>query len=99
MPKPAHRLHYMIQICICQVYLIQICIINRMEFTFTHNRIAELRAEAHVSQRQLAKEVGTSQANLSRWEKGIVAPCVLECWRLAEFFGVTIDYICGRVDY
>ena len=43
-----------------------------MEFTFSHNRIAELRADARVSQRQLAKAVGTSQANLSRGEKGVV---------------------------
>ena len=70
-----------------------------MEYSFGKNRIAELRGEANVSQRQLAKEVGTSQANLSRWEKGLVAPGVLECWRLADFFGVSIDYICGRADY
>ena len=63
------------------------------------NRIAELRADARISQRQLAKEVGTSQANLSRWEKGIIAPSILECWRLADYFGVSIDYLCGRCDY
>lgn len=70
-----------------------------MELTFEGNRISELRAEAHISQRQLAKEIGTSQANLSRWEKGVICPSVLECWRLAEFFGVSIDYICGRTDF
>lgn len=70
-----------------------------MEQTFANNKIAELRSEAHISQRQLAKEIGTSQANLSRWEKGLIAPSVLECWRLADYFNVTIDYICGRREY
>ena len=70
-----------------------------MEHDFLCNKIAELRADARISQRQLAKEVGTSQANLSRWEKGIIAPSILECWRLADYFGVSIDYLCGRSDY
>ena len=68
---------------------------NFMELTFSDNKIAELRNDAHISQRQLAKEIGTSQANLSRWEKGIIAPSVLECWRLADYFDVSIDFLCG----
>ena len=72
---------------------------NFMELTFSDNKIAELRNDAHISQRQLAKEIGTSQANLSRWEKGIIAPSVLECWRLADFFDVSIDFLCGRKEY
>lgn len=72
---------------------------NFMELTFSDNKIAELRNDAHISQRQLAKEIGTSQANLSRWEKGIIAPSVLECWRLANYFDVSIDFLCGRKEY
>jgi len=52
-----------------------------------------------LSQRQLAKEIGTSQANLSRWEQGIVEPSVVECWKLADFFDVSIDVLCGRKEY
>ena len=37
-----------------------------MEYNFKNNKIAELRKEKGLSQRQLAKEIGTSQANLSR---------------------------------
>lgn len=70
-----------------------------MERTFANNRIAELRNEAHITQRQLAKEIETSQANLSRWENGLIVPSILECWRLADYFNVTIDYICGRHEY
>ena len=88
----------MIHICICQAIFIHICIIKIMKYDFTGNRISELRAEKDISQRQLAKELGTSQANLSRWEKGIVEPSIVECWKLADYFSVSIDYLCGRID-
>ena len=63
---------------------------------FKNNRITELRTDHQISQRQLAKLIGTSQANLSRWEKGIVEPSIIECWKLADFFNVSIDLLCGR---
>ena len=88
----------MIQICICQANFIHICIIINMSYDFKNNRLAELRFEKRISQRQLAEEIGTSQANLSRWEKGLVEPSISECWKIADFFGVSIDYLCGRKD-
>ena len=90
----------MIQICICQVFLIHLCIIIFiMELNFKNNKIAEFRNTLNLSQRQLAKEIGTSQANLSRWEKGLNEPSIIECWKLADFFDTTIDIICGRKEY
>ena len=69
------------------------------KYTFNKNNIKELRQNANLSQSKLAKELGTSQANVSRWEKGINEPSVLECWKIADFFGVSIDVVCGRDDY
>ena len=70
-----------------------------MEYNFKNNKIAELRKEYYLSQRQLAKEIGTSQANLSRWEQGLNEPSIIECWKIAEYFEVSIDVICGRKEY
>lgn len=70
-----------------------------MKYHFNNNKISELRIERKLTQRQLAKELGTSQANLSRWEKGLNEPSVIECWKLADFFSVSIDFLCGRKDY
>lgn len=70
-----------------------------MDLSFANNKIAELREERHLSQRQLAQLVGTSNANLSRWEQGSVIPSITECWKLADFFGVSIDFLCGRTEY
>ncbi|MBE7085737.1 MAG: helix-turn-helix transcriptional regulator [Clostridiales bacterium] len=70
-----------------------------MEYNFKNNKIAELRKGLKLSQRALAKEIGTSQANLSRWEQGINEPSIVECWKLADYFDVTIDVLCGRKEY
>ena len=70
-----------------------------MMISFSKNRIADLRKNAGLSQCQLAKLVQTSHANLSRWEKGLNEPSIIECWKLAEFFEVSIDYLCGKEDY
>ena len=70
-----------------------------MERNFKNNKIAVLRKNQGLSQRQLAKEIGTSQANLSRWEQGLNEPSIIECWKLADYFDLPIDIICGRKEY
>ena len=70
-----------------------------MEYNFNNNKIAEFRKEKGLSQRQLAKEIGTSQANLSRWEQGLNEPSIIECWKIADYFDVSIDLLCGRREY
>ena len=70
-----------------------------MELNFKNNKIKELRIEKGLSQQALANKLETSQANLSRWEKGDIVPSVIECWKLANFFEVSIDVICGRKEY
>ena len=66
---------------------------------FKNNKISELRKLHNLSQRALSTLIGTSQANLSRWEKGLIEPSVIECWKIADFFEVSIDYLCGRKEY
>lgn len=89
----------MIQICICQVFLYIFVYNYYMNRSFKNNKIMELRKNANLSQRELAILVETSQANLSRWEKGLNEPSIMECWKLADYFDVTIDYLCGRDEF
>ncbi len=70
-----------------------------MELSFKNNKISELRKERNLSQHQLAKKINTSQANLSRWEQGLNEPSIIECWKIADYFDVTIDYLCGKSEY
>ena len=70
-----------------------------MNGDFSNNKIKELRLEKGLSQRELATKTGIKQANISRWEAGIVIPNVLDVWVLAEFFDCSIDYIVGKEQF
>lgn len=70
--------------------------IHMHKIDMTKCRLKELREEKNLTQRQLATMLGISQANISRWEAGLIVPNVLDCWRMAEFFNVTIDYFIGK---
>ena len=61
-------------------------------------RIKELREEKKLSQTARAESVGTSQRNIGRWENGENEPTYSQLVKLADYFGVTIDYLVGRED-
>lgn len=59
------------------------------------NRIRELRVENKISQKQLARDTGISQASLSQYEKTGRNPKI-EAWqKLANYFGVSVGYLQG----
>ena len=64
-----------------------------MEF----NRIITLlRTERGITQKQAAQDLGVSQALLSHYEKGI-RECGLEfVVKVADYYGVSCDYLLGR---
>ena len=64
-----------------------------MEF----NRIITLlRKERGITQKQAAQDLGVSQALLSHYEKGI-RECGLEfVVKVADYYGVSCDYLLGR---
>lgn len=62
-------------------------------------RIRELRLKANLSQRQVAEVLGVKQQQYQRWETGSRDFPIKELVQLANFFGVTTDYILlGRVE-
>ena len=48
------------------------------------------------SLRQVARETGISQGQLSYWENGKTAPSIKSLMRLANHYGVTIDSLIDR---
>ena len=83
--KDAHK-YFMIQFCISQVGIDTFLYNHSMENSFAEkNRIKELRLERGISQRELAKLTGIKQANISRWEAGLIVPNVNDIWTLADF--------------
>lgn len=55
--------------------------------------IRELRRAADMTQAELAAEIGRSQKDVSRWEKGQVKPGVDALRALAKVFGVPMESI------
>lgn len=58
-----------------------------------------LRAERKVSQGSLAKALGVTQQCVSEWELGRTEPTLSALWKLADYFDMSIDEICGRREW
>lgn len=61
-------------------------------------RLKELRIEKGLTQTELSKATGLSQAALALWENGQRIPNALAIITLAKYFGVTSDYLLGLSD-
>ena len=56
-------------------------------------RIKELREARKLNQQGLAAELNVSQAMISKYELGISEPDISTIRKIAEFFGVSSDYL------
>lgn len=63
-------------------------------------RLKELRIEKGLSQMGLCKALDNkiTYAAISYWEQEKRSPSLDCCIILADFFGVTLDYLAGRED-
>lgn len=66
-----------------------------MNKDFAHT-ITLLRKEKQLSQKKAAEELGISQALLSHYEKGIRECSMNFLVRIADYYGVSCDYLLGR---
>lgn len=58
-----------------------------------YERIREIRLKAKLTQTQVAEVLEVKQQQYQRWESGKRDFPIKEVIRLAEFFGVSTDYI------
>ena len=58
-------------------------------------RLKELRIEKSLSQMALSKATGISQSAIKQWENEQRTPNASAIVTLANFFGVTTDYLLG----
>ena len=55
-----------------------------------------LRLEKALSQDELAKQLDISRSAISFWENNQREPTLSNLVAIADFFGVSIDYLAGR---
>ena len=61
----------------------------------TQNRIKKLRKQAKLSQQTLANQIGVFRNTISNWETGYSQISLENAKKVAEYFGVTIEYLLG----
>ncbi len=62
------------------------------------NNLKKLRKQAGLTQISLQMKTGIEQALLSKFENGERIPPTETLMVLADFYGVSIDYIMGRTE-
>ena len=53
-------------------------------------------SEIDHQDRQMADLLGITERNYQRYEHDLVDPAASKATRLADFFGVSVDYLLGR---
>lgn len=61
-------------------------------------RLRALRKEKGETQLQVAEAIGIADRHYQRFEGGVNLPNLENAWKLADHFGVSIDYLVGRTD-
>lgn len=61
-------------------------------------RLVKLRDSRNLSQKEVAKEFGVVVRAYQRYEYGEREPQLSVLIRMADFYGVSIDYLAGRTD-
>ena len=81
----------------CKINIIFYCRERRVIMNFC-DRLRVLRKERGLTQDQLAIKTNISQTAISNWEAGNRSPSIEYVITLANYFQVSLDYICGLED-
>ena len=62
------------------------------------NRLREIREDKDLRQQDVADYLGIKQQQYSEYEIGSVLISIEKISQLADFYGVSVDYLIGRTD-
>ncbi len=60
--------------------------------------LRDLREDNNLRQRDIADYLGVSQNTYSQYENGVIALTDAVLIKLADYYGVSVDYIMDRTD-
>ena len=61
-------------------------------------RLKDIREDRDLKQSDIAKILKTTQEQISKWENGVQLMGIDKYMTLAEYYNVSIDYLCGLID-
>lgn len=76
---------------LCYKFVLQVIFVDTVQKTY--KVFADLLAQKGVTPYRVYKETGVPQSSLSEWKRGNSMPKIDKIQRLAEYFGVTVDYL------
>lgn len=62
------------------------------------SRVRTLRNEQKVTQVIFAQDMGVATYTIKNWERAVNIPHLEMLCKIADYFGVSIDYLAGRKD-
>lgn len=62
------------------------------------DRLVKLRKEFGLTQEDFAQKIGYTRTAISAWEIGRNEPSNADTVKIADFFGVSTDYLLGKSD-
>lgn len=63
-----------------------------------YERLKDLREDKDLTQADIAKLLGTTRQQVSKWETGVQMMGVDKYIKLALFYNVSVDYLLGLID-
>ena len=60
------------------------------------NVLIECRKEKGISQKELAKGIDSKETTVASWEQGKSLPSIDMLYRIAKYYGKTINYMYGE---
>ncbi|MBQ9414386.1 MAG: helix-turn-helix transcriptional regulator [Clostridia bacterium] len=61
-------------------------------------RIRDLREDRDIRQKEIAAYLNVSQNTYSQYENGVIELTTPTLIALADYYGVSVDYLLGRTD-
>ena len=65
---------------------------------YFNEHLKKLRKSRHLTQKQLAEGIGSSERGIQQYEMGVRKPTYDKLIALADYFDISIDYLVGRTD-
>ena len=72
---------------------VKLALQNEGEGDFLKNRIEEIRKERGIRQEEFAKTLGVSRQTISSLETGRYNPSIFLAYKIARYFGMTIEEV------
>ena len=70
----------------------------RIDSTIVASRLKMARENKSLSKTEVAKALNIATSSMTYYEQGKAIPSIDKLYALADYYGVTMDWLCGRVN-